>query len=184
MSLSRQCWASCLAIAVEKNNLTINLVKGFEGYSSTPYFCSAMVPTIGYGTTRYPNGVKVKINDPSCTKDQAEIWLAHEVSRSTKVVINHSKYWLNNNQLAALVSFVYNVGAGAFRASTLLKRLNSGDWDDIPNQFSRWKFAGGRVVEGLVTRRLIESNMWESGENINDDHLQPNLHDFLNFNIS
>jgi lysozyme len=67
---------------------------------------------------------------------------------------------LNENQRAAVASFIYNLGRGAFRASTLRKRINAGEFDDIPYQLSRWNKAGGRILRGLVRRRAAEANLW------------------------
>lgn len=141
----------------------VNLVIAFEGYSSKPYKCAAGVWTIGYGTTRYPNGVRVTGDDPECTQEQAYSWLEHELLQCEKVVIRLCKHYINEEQRAALASFVYNVGSGAFRASTLLKRINTGEWDDVPYQLSRWNKAGGRVLRGLSRRREAEAHLWLTG---------------------
>lgn len=145
----------------------VDLVIRFEGYSSTPYRCAAGVWTIGYGTTRYPNGRRVTGDDPECTKKQAVSWLHHELEKAEQAVIRYCRVYLNAKQRAALASFVYNLGAGAFRASTLRRRINTGDWDDIfddaPYQVRRWNKAGGRVLRGLVRRRNAEAEMWNEG---------------------
>jgi len=64
-------------------------------------------------------------------------------------------------QRAALSSFVYNFGSGAFRASTLRRKINAGDFDDVPYQMSRWNKAGGRVLRGLTRRRAAEVELWD-----------------------
>ena len=143
----------------------VDLVTLFEGYSSTPYRCAAGVWTIGFGTTRYPSGRRVTRSDPDCTREQAETWLHHELEKAERVVIRYCKIYLNDKQRAALASFVYNLGSGAFRASTLRRRINSGDWDDVPYQMSRWNKAGGRVLRGLVRRRTAEAELWNTGVN-------------------
>lgn len=141
----------------------LELVKRFEGYSPRPYLCPAMVWTIGWGTTRYPWGKRVTPLDAHATPDKADSWLEHELMKAELAVIRYTTVWLNEVQRAALASFVYNLGAGAFRASTLRRRLNSGDWEDVPYQLSRWNKAGGRVLRGLVIRRKAEADMWISG---------------------
>lgn len=141
----------------------VDLVSTFEGYSSNPYLCPAGVWTLGYGTTRYPEGRRVKGSDPNCVVSQAEKWLCHELAKAEQVVIRHCRVFLNDMQRAALASFVYNLGSGAFRASTLRRRINSGDWDDVPYQLSRWNKAGGRVLRGLVIRRAAEADLWTRG---------------------
>ena len=143
----------------------VDLVIGFEGYSSTPYRCAAGVWTIGYGTTRYPDGRRVTGDDPECTKEQAEAWLHHELEKAERTVIRYTSIYLNDLQRAALASFVYNLGSGAFRASTLRRRINSNNWEDVPYQLSRWNKAGGRVLRGLVRRRAAEAELWTNGVN-------------------
>lgn len=143
----------------------VDLVSAFEGYSSNPYLCPAGVWTIGYGTTRYPEGRRVSGGDPNCIEKQAEQWLHHELTKAEQSVIRYCKPYLNDLQRAALASFVYNLGSGAFRASTLRRRINSGDWDDVPYQLSRWDKAGGRVLRGLVIRRAAEADLWIRGVN-------------------
>ena len=143
------------------NQAGIDLVISFEGYSSEPYKCPAGVYTIGYGTTRYPDGVRVSEED-DCTKDQAEEWLHHELNKAEQTVVRYCGCYLSANKRAALASFVYNLGSGAFRASTLRRRLNSGDWGDVPYQLSRWNKAGGRILKGLVRRRAAEAILWST----------------------
>lgn len=141
----------------------VDLVTLFEGYSSTPYRCAAGVWTIGFGTTRYPNGRRVKGGDVNCNREQAEQWLHHVLGEAEQVVVRYCKPYLNENQRAALASFVYNLGSGAFRASTLRRRINTGDFDDVPYQMSRWNKAGGRVLRGLSRRRAAEVELWNAG---------------------
>ena len=138
----------------------VGLVTEFEGYSSTPYRCPAGVWTIGYGTTRYPNGHRVTGCDESCDRTSARRWLWYALEKSEQIVVQYSTHYLNEHQRAALASFVYNLGSGAFRASTLRRRINAGDFDDVPYQISRWNKAGGRVLRGLVRRRAAEIDLW------------------------
>lgn len=140
----------------------VDLVTRFEGCSLSAYRCAASVWTIGLGTTRYPRGVRVKGIDPNCTREEAEQWLHYTLERCEHRVINYCKVYLNPYQRAALASFVYNLGSGAFYASTLRRRINSGDWDDVPYQMSRWNKGGGRVLRGLVRRRAAEIELWNT----------------------
>ena len=75
---------------------------------------------------------------------------------------------LSQNQFDALVSWVFNLGAGNLRASTLLKVVNEGDMDGVPTQIKRWNKAGGKVLEGLIRRREAEALLWQgdSWENV------------------
>lgn len=138
----------------------LDLIKQFESFRAAPYLCSAGVPTIGYGTTVYPNGIKVKLSDQKITQQLAETFLQHHVNAIEKDVSRLVKVTLSQNQFDALMSFVYNVGLGAFRDSTLLKLLNAGDIDSASKQFERWNKAGGKIVDGLTNRRNAEKALF------------------------
>lgn len=136
----------------------LDLIKQFEGFSPTAYKDVAGIWTIGYGTIKYPNGKKVQSGD-TCTKDQAEQYLIHD----TKWVVDALKPYshLKQNQIDALSSFIYNVGATAFNTSTLKKHIDSGNMDLAANEFGRWNKAGGKVVKGLTLRRAKERSLFE-----------------------
>ena len=138
----------------------LDLIKQFESFRAAPYLCSAGVPTIGYGTTVYPNGIKVKLSDQKITQQLAETFLQHHVNVIEKDVSKLVKVTLTQNQFDALVSFAYNVGIGAFGDSTLLKLLNAGDIDNASKQFERWNKAGGKVSNGLTRRRNAEKALF------------------------
>ena len=138
----------------------LDLIKRFESFRAAPYLCSAGVPTIGYGTTIYPNGIKVKLSDQKITQQLAETFLQHHVNAIEKDVSKLVKVTLTQNQFDALVSFAYNVGIGAFGDSTLLKLLNAGDIDNASKQFERWNKAGGKVSNGLTRRRNAEKALF------------------------
>lgn len=137
----------------------INLISSFEGCELKAYLCPAKVWTIGFGTTVYPNGVKVKKGD-SCTLDQAKQFKAHDLKRFEKTVNNLVKVPLTQNQFDALVSLTYNIGTGAFEESTLLKKLNTGDYQGAADQFTVWNKGGGKVLQGLVNRRAKEKEVF------------------------
>ena len=138
----------------------LDLIKRFESFRAAPYLCSAGVPTIGYGTTVYPNGIKVKLSDQKITQQLAESFLQRHVNAIEKDVSKLVKVTLTQNQFDALVSFAYNVGIGAFGDSTLLKQLNAGDIDNASKQFERWNKAGGKVSNGLTRRRNAEKALF------------------------
>ena len=143
------------------NKAGVDLICQFEGFSSKPYLCSAKVPTIGYGTTRYPNGKKVTLQDASITVEQAKDIMRHDVRQFELAVDAMAVDTINQNQFNALVSFAYNVGANALRTSTLLKKVNANPNDPfIRNEFLRWNRAGGNIVAGLTRRREAESNLY------------------------
>lgn len=134
----------------------INLIKKWEGFRSKPYLCSGNVATIGFGSTYYPNGKRVTLQDKPINEAEAGYMLIIALGRYEKAVNKLVKAVINQNQFDALVSFVYNVGAAAFEQSTLLKVLNAGDYEGAAQQFLRWNKAGGKVVEGLTNRRKDE----------------------------
>lgn len=135
---------------------TVNkeIVKEFEGLKLEAYKCPAGVWTIGYGHTR---GV---IPGDAITEAEAEVFLAEDLEDSEDAVNAYVDVKLNQNQFDALVSFVYNLGAGDFRSSTLLRKLNSGDYLGSANEFKRWNKSGGVVLNGLVRRRAAEANLF------------------------
>jgi lysozyme len=126
------------------------------------YLDTGGVPTIGWGTTAYPSGRKVKMGDV-CTKEQADEWLVHDVESSVKSINKLVKVRIAQPMFDALVSFVYNLGAGNFASSTLLKLINAGKFDDAAAQFARWKFDNGQVQPGLVKRRSAEEALFRQG---------------------
>ena len=154
--------AGMLGIAIDVMSISqngINLLSSFEGCELVAYLCPAKVWTIGFGTTVYPNGVKVKKGD-SCTLEQAKQFKAHDLKRFEKTVSDLVKIPLTQNQFDALVSLTYNIGTGAFEKSTLLKKLNAGDYQGAADQFTVWNKGGGKVLQGLVNRRAKEKEVF------------------------
>lgn len=133
------------------NAAGLEIIKSAEGLRLAAYRDSAGVPTIGYGHTR---GVKM---GRTCSREQAEAWLHEDVAAAEEAVARLARRPLSSNQFSALVSFVYNVGAGAFGESTLLRLLNAGAANtEVADQLERWVHAGGKPLRGLVTRRAAE----------------------------
>lgn len=140
------------------SKIGLDLIKKHEGFRNHPYLDVALVPTIGYGNTFYTDGTRVKMTDKPITQAEATELLKDIVGEFEVKVNKLIKVKLTQNQFDAIVSFVYNVGAGAFEKSTLLKRINSNpDDEDINYQFSRWNKAGGKVHKGLKKRRNQEA---------------------------
>jgi lysozyme len=138
----------------------LGLIKQFEGLRLKPYLCSAGVATIGYGSTMYADGRKVTLKDAAITESQAIELLANTLGKYEKAVNDYVKVPLTQNEFDALVSFTYNLGAGNLLSSTLLKKLNAGDKAGAANQFEVWNKAGGKVLQGLVTRRAAEKALF------------------------
>jgi len=149
----------------------LELLKQWEGFKLQQYKDSAGLPTIGVGhlITKSEqasgaiviNGVPVQYAN-GLTDQQALDLLSQDVGPAETSVNNGVKVALNQNQFDALVSFTFNVGGGAFASSTLLKVLNQGQYDQVPDQLRRWNKAGGKVVQGLVNRRTNEINLWNT----------------------
>lgn len=138
--------------------LAAGLCRPFEGLYLRPYLCPAGVPTIGYGSTFYADGSRVQMTDPPITREQAEDLLMHTLrTRFAPAVARLCPGADTPGRVAALIDFAYNVGEGNLRNSTLRRRVNDGQWDDVPAQLMRWNKAGGRVLAGLTRRRAAEA---------------------------
>ena len=151
-----------LGIATDEmhvNSSGIDLICNFEGKRLVAYDDGVGVWTIGFGTTIYPNGIKVKKGDV-CTDAQAKAYMAHDLKKFELAVNDAVNISLNQNQFDALVSLAYNIGTNAFKNSTLVKNLNAGDYRGAANQFDVWVNAGGKRMQGLVNRRTKEKALF------------------------
>lgn len=137
----------------------VQLISDFEDLRLAAYDDGVGVWTIGWGTTVYPNGQKVKKGD-KITLEQAKQYKAYDLARFEKAVNDAVKVPLNQNQLNALVSLAYNIGEKAFTGSTLVKRLNEGNYKAAADQFLVWVNAGGKRMQGLVNRRNKEREVF------------------------
>lgn len=136
----------------------VDLIKQFEGFRDKAYQDIIGVWTIGYGTTRVDDeGVKPHM---VCTQEQACYWLEDEANEYLDKVEHAIAVELNQNQVDAIASFMYNVGIGNFLKSTLLKKINKMDWDGAAAEFPKWDMAGGKHVGGLKRRRLQEQALF------------------------
>ena len=139
----------------------INLIKEFEGFRAKPYLCSAGVPTIGYGSTRYTDGTKVSLYDPAITEKEATELFQLTLVNYEQAVNKVARVELEQHQFDALVSLCYNIGERNFCTSTLVKLLNEGKGAEVvAEQFLRWNKAGGLVISGLTRRRMAEKTMF------------------------
>jgi lysozyme len=140
------------------NKLTqegIYLIKKFEGLKLNAYRCPSGVLTIGYGHT-----YNVKTGD-KITQEEAYSMLLRDLSHFCEKVSNLVKKPLNNYQFSALVSFAYNCGLGALTFSSLLKKINGGDYISASKEFLRWdKGPDGKPLPGLTTRRKAEQELF------------------------
>ena len=139
---------------MKASNLLIEKIKDFEGCKLSAYKDSVGVPTIGIGHTK---GVKM---GQVITMEQAEAFLKEDLLPVEKYV-NTIKKVKTQGQFDALVDFAFNLGVGALQSSTLLKKINANaSTKEIQEQFLRWNKAGGKILNGLVLRRLWESQRW------------------------
>lgn len=137
----------------------VDLIKTFEGLRLLAYQDDAGVWTIGYGHTE---GVK---SGDVISEVQAESYLLKDIDEAAQAVLRLTKQGLTQGQFDALVSFVFNLGQGAYARSTLLKTINTGDFEGACFQFSRWvkvRLPSGEMVtsNGLVRRRAAECEMF------------------------
>jgi len=141
----------------------LNLIKEFEGFESNAYVdpgTGGEPITIGYGTTRYANGTKVRMGD-SINEDQATEELRHHVEQvAEKAIKRYIDVPLTQLEFDSLVSWVYNVGSGNLQASTLRKVVNNGDYLQGGEELLKWNKAAGKVLAGLTRRRVAERNLY------------------------
>lgn len=131
------------------------LIKHFEGCRYKAYKDGGGVLTIGYGHT----GPDVE-SGLSIALEEANTLLLKDLEKAAQAVLRLTKRPLTDNQYAALISFVFNVGAGAYQRSTLRQRINRNDLHGLEAQFCRWSKDNGIVVNGLLRRRKAESRLF------------------------
>ena len=134
----------------------LELIKKFEGCETTAYQDSVGVWTIGFG---YTKGVE---EGQTCSIEDAESMLADEMDEYEGYINNMVKVELQQHEFDALVAWVYNLGPTNLGESTMLKVLNGGQFDRVPDEMNRWTRAGGEILEGLVRRRQAESLMFQN----------------------
>lgn len=141
----------------------IDLIKRFEGFRSKPYYCAAGKLTIGYGH------VVLKGEDFSAgiTKEQGEELLRKDLLVAELAVQKYVDVPLSDLQHGALVSWTFNLGAGALQRSTMRSVLNRGEYQLVDDEMEKWVYAGGRKLKGLVLRRQEEGRMFRAGTSDN-----------------
>ena len=136
-----------------------SICKFFESCKLEAYLCPAGKPTIGWGHTY---GVKI---GQKISPAQAEVFFDHDYQEAQEAVLRNVKVPLTEGQLGALTSFVFNLGEGKLKSSTLLKKLNTGDYAGTADEFLRWVYADGVKLNGLVKRRKCERELFLGFEN-------------------
>lgn len=136
-----------LAFITRREDCKLNVYDDVAGY-----------PTIGVGHL-------IRDHDPDfsggITRNQAKELLRKDVEHAEHCVDAYVTEPLTQSQFDTLVSFVFNIGGGAFKDSTLLSLLNQEQYANVPAQLQRWNKAGGEVVQGLINRRAAESALWQ-----------------------
>jgi len=135
----------------------LDLTRAFEGCRFRAYQDGGGVWTIGYGHTQ-----RVLEGD-ECDLAQAVYWLRCDVQDAVHAVNDAVNVLLSQGQFDACVDLVFNIGAAAFLKSTLLRKLNAGDYAGAAQQFERWNKDNGRVVAGLTRRRIAEKELFLTG---------------------
>jgi lysozyme len=144
--------------------VAMELMRRFEGFYSKPYICPAGVVTIAFGATHYLDGRRVKLTDPPVTRETGEVMLKHMVRYTyLPAVLKLCPGIDSPHRLAAIIDFCFNLGPGNLSASTLRKRINSGDWDAVPGELRKWTRGGNKVLKGLVIRREAECQLITKG---------------------
>lgn len=140
----------------------VELAKTFEGFHkkvrhgelvvAVPYLCPANFWTIGYGH-------RCSKDTPEITEEEAEKLLVVDLLSAYNAVNRLCPTRLTSNQLAALIDFTFNLGAGRLQTSTLRKRVLENNWVEAQYEIRRWVYGGGVVLPGLVVRRSVEAKL-------------------------
>lgn len=140
----------------------LDLLMRFEGLHRVgkdglvyPYLCPAGFPTIGYGH------LLASMATPAITTGAAELLLHQDASKHLALALSLSPGLANEPQgrLDAIADFVFNLGAGAYRRSTLMKKVNAGDWAAASTEIRKWVWGGGKKLPGLILRREAEAQL-------------------------
>lgn len=135
------------------------LIRKHEGLALRPYRCPAGKPTIGYGHVILPHEADLR---GGVTAEEAEALMLRDLSWAMFTARDVGRV-LSDGQAAALASLVFNIGADAWRGSTIRRRVMAGDMAGAAEEFARWNKAGGKVLPGLVARRAEEAEIFGKG---------------------
>jgi len=138
----------------------LNLIKHFEGFEPEIYLDAAGLPTIGYGHLIRKGEHKMFENGIS--EAAGEALLIKDVLLAEQAVCRLINVSLTNGQFDALVSFTFNLGSGALQRSTLRRKVNREEHEEVPEQLLRWVWAGGRKLRGLIRRRKREALLYQA----------------------
>jgi len=140
--------------------IAASLCRKFEGLHLKPYICPAGIPTIGYGSTHYEGGIKVSLKDAPINEQYALRLLYMDLDAAYRSALKASPNLINYpDKHAAIIDFIYNLGAGRYFSSTLRKKVNDENWQEAVEQINKWVFGGGKKLRGLVLRRAEEASL-------------------------
>ena len=138
------------------NERGIEIVKSFEGLALLPYVCAGGVISVGYGCTISRTGGPFNLDMEPITEAEADALLLRDLENAEGWVRRLIKTRLSENSFSSLVSFTFNVGAGALQRSILRMKLNREEYQGAADEFPKWRRAGGRILAVLVRRRAAE----------------------------
>lgn len=131
-----------------------SLIRKFEGLRLKPYLCPAGVPTIGYGHT----GKDVFMAMKPITEPIADALMMQDATAFSVASANISPVlYFDQDKHSAIADFCFNLGTTRYKASTLRRKVNSGDWDGAQEELQKWVWGGGKKLPGLVARRKAEA---------------------------
>jgi len=136
------------------NSQGVGIIKKYERLKLQPYLCPAGIPTVGYGST------KAGKLGRAITVEEAEKFLIEDIETIEKQMTPLIRVEVTENEWSSLVSLVFNIGAGNFKISTLLRHLNLKEKEQAASQFSRWVFCQGKILKGLQDRRQAEKELF------------------------
>lgn len=134
----------------------LDIIRKFEGLRLKPYLCPAGVWTVGYGHT----GKEVTKDSVPISEAVAERMLHQDAAVFVMAASNLSPIlWFDENKQAAIADFCFNLGTSRYKASTLKRRVDAGDWEGAQEELQKWVWSGGRKLPGLVLRRQAEARL-------------------------
>ena len=144
----------------------IDLIASFEGFRAKPYNDGVGIATIGYGTTVYPSGIKVKLTDKPIAEAIARQYMQGDLLMRWTRLSKTIPYWaeMNANQRSALLSFAYNLGIGFYGSpgfNSITQALKVKNWAAIPDVLLKYRNPGSAVEAGLKRRRIAEGDLWK-----------------------
>jgi len=143
------------------NAAGLGIIKSFEGWRSSVYHCGARW-TIGWGSTYDCNGNRVTPDHADIDEVEGEALLRQEVQHVEGTIARVVKAPLTENQCSSLCSLSYNIGSGNFFRSTLRQKISRLDYEGAADEFPKWRRSAGRILPGLVRRRVAERNLFLS----------------------